>query len=195
MVNRAKGVIPDIPVANLPVESFHGTDKQLDAAIREVLKEIKASPDVKIPEHPQFPMRAHTTTRSVWRTNEKKPSCECNRTEVRKNNYTYTHSRRTETEREREREREKKNRTERERERERERLDVHFYRSVLYVLPPRLNAPTSSIQNVFVFHPPPKKSRVNRLPPFCYIRLCFMRWHVFFVVKPFFSLMTFVLIN
>ena len=53
-----KGVIPDIPVANLPIESFHGTDKQLDAAIQEVLKEIKASPDVKIPEHPQFPVRA-----------------------------------------------------------------------------------------------------------------------------------------
>ena len=54
------------------------------------------------------------------------------------------------------REREKKKIERRERERERERLDVHFYRSVLYVLPPRLNAPTSSIQNVFVFHPPQK---------------------------------------
>ncbi len=60
-----KGVIPDIPVANLPVESFHGTDKQLDAAIREVLKEIKASPDVKIPEHPQFPMRAYDNAKCL----------------------------------------------------------------------------------------------------------------------------------
>ena len=84
-----KGVVPDIPVANLPVESFHGTDKQLDAAIREVLKEIKASPDVKIPEHPQFPSE-RTTTRSVWRTNEKKPSCECNRSGKEKQLYIYT---------------------------------------------------------------------------------------------------------
>ena len=60
-----KGVIPDIPVANLPVESFHGTDKQLDAAIREVLKEIKASPDVKIPEHPQFPVRAYDNAKCL----------------------------------------------------------------------------------------------------------------------------------
>ena len=60
-----KGVIPDIPVANLPIESFHGTDKQLDAAIREVLKEIKASPDVKIPEHPQFPVRAYDNAKCL----------------------------------------------------------------------------------------------------------------------------------
>ena len=60
-----KGVIPDIPVANLPVESFHGTDRQLDAAIREVLKEIKASPDVKIPEHPQFPVRAYDNAKCL----------------------------------------------------------------------------------------------------------------------------------
>ena len=105
----------DIPVANLPVESY-GTDKQLDAAIREVLKEIKASPDVKIPEHPQFP-------RSV-----RQPKCladnEKNRVvsaieRSKENNYAYIVEGQKPREREREREREKKiERRERERERD-----------------------------------------------------------------------------
>ena len=60
-----KGVIPDIKVDNLPVETFYGRDKQLDEAIKEVLKEISESPSVKIPEHPQFPLRAYDNAKCL----------------------------------------------------------------------------------------------------------------------------------
>jgi tricorn protease len=48
------GVDPDIVVDNLPHETFHGRDAQLEAAIKH-LQELIAKDPVEVPKHPPYP--------------------------------------------------------------------------------------------------------------------------------------------
>ncbi len=56
------GVIPDIVVDNLPHATFHGHDRQLDAAIKHLLEEIEKDPR-DIPKPPKFPDRSYEAAR------------------------------------------------------------------------------------------------------------------------------------
>ena len=50
------GVDPDLVVDNDPAKEFDGIDEQLNRAIEEILKEMKAEP-VKIPPPPPYPTK------------------------------------------------------------------------------------------------------------------------------------------
>ncbi|MBN1569831.1 MAG: PD40 domain-containing protein [Acidobacteria bacterium] len=55
-IMEGHGVDPDIVVDNDPAKEYEGTDEQLNRAIEEILKEMKAEP-VKIPPPPPYPTK------------------------------------------------------------------------------------------------------------------------------------------
>ena len=55
-IMEGHGVDPDIVVDNDPAKEYAGIDEQLNKAIEEILKEMKAAP-VKIPPPPPYPIK------------------------------------------------------------------------------------------------------------------------------------------